>query len=121
MAVDHLLGDDPGLEDPPTLLLCCGLTLALAAVVFGRVVPRARAGDRRRAARHGLACSVLALVPGVAALWLGLPFVLAGGGIALGLRARGTGRAATAAIVIGGLVLLLGTGLYAVQAVDKLA
>lgn len=123
MVVDHLIGDDPGLEDPPTFMVASGLSLALAAFVFGRVVPQASAASAKRAARDGLACSVLAVVPGIATLWLGLPFVLAGGGLALGLRARRQerGHRATAAVAIGALVLLVGAGVYAVQAIDKLA
>jgi hypothetical protein len=54
--------------------------------------------------------------------WLGLPFVLAGGGVALGLLGRdGTrGRAALAAIALGGLVIGLGAVGYGAQFVDKL-
>jgi hypothetical protein len=119
------MGDDPGLEDPPTFLLASGLSLALAAIVFRLVVPRARAAAARpgRAARVGLILSVLAAVPGIAVLWLGLPFVLAGGGLALGLRERRTApsRTATAATLLGALVLLFATAVYVAQAVGKLA
>jgi hypothetical protein len=31
MAVDHLLGDDPGLEDPPTFLISAAIILVIAA------------------------------------------------------------------------------------------
>lgn len=80
--------------------------------MFGRVIPRAKAAAERMA-RDGPICSALAIVPGIATLWLGLPFILAGGGLALGLSARreGPSRRATAAIILGALV----------QAVDKLA
>jgi hypothetical protein len=63
------------------------------------------------------------IVPGVTTLWLGLPFILAGGGFELGLSARHEGPSprATAAIILGALVLLGGAGVYLVQAVDKLA
>ena len=66
--------------------------------------------DRERAAGQAAACSWLAVVPGIAVLWLGVPFVLAGGGVALGLLARRSERPrlATAAIVVGALVLALG-------------
>jgi small neutral amino acid transporter SnatA (MarC family) len=125
MAVDHLMGDDPGLEDPPTFLIASGLSLALAAIVFLHVIPRAKAAaaPAERAARDGLICSALAVVPGIATLWLGLPFILAGGGIALGLSARREepSRRAIAAIVIGTLVLIAAAGAYLVQAIDKLA
>ena len=59
--VDHLLGDDPGLEDVPTFLLSSGLTLAVAAVVFGIVVPRA-AADPVRAAKRGVVLSALSVL-----------------------------------------------------------
>jgi hypothetical protein len=70
-----------------------------------------------------LILSVLAVVPGIAALWLGLPFILAGGGVALGLFARRQEPSglAGAAIVIGTLMLLFGTGAYLMQALDKLS
>ena len=125
MAVDHLMGDDPGLEDPPMFLIASGLSLALAAFLFGRIVPQAKKAiaPTERAARDGLVCSMLAVFPGIATLWLGLPFLLAGTGLALGLRARQERRSrrATTAIAIGALVLLAGAGAYAAQAIDKLA
>ena len=125
MAVDHLMGDDPGLEDPPTFLIASGLSLTFALFLFGRVVPKAKAAaaPTEKAARVGLISSVLAVFPGIATAWLGLPFVLAGAGLALGLSARRqqpSGRA-TAAIVIGGALLLTLTCAYGVQAVGKLA
>jgi hypothetical protein len=61
MGVDHLMGDDPGLEDPPMFLIASGLSLGLAALVFGRIIPRANAAaaPAERAAGDGLisACS----------------------------------------------------------------
>jgi hypothetical protein len=126
MAVDHLLGDDPGLEDLPTFGLTTALSIALAAVVFGWVVPRARAASASSAeapARRALVLGVLAFVPGVATLWLGFPFVLAGGGLALGLRARWekTAGPATAAVVVAGAALALATLAYLGQAAAKLS
>jgi hypothetical protein len=123
MAVDHLMGSDPGLEDPPAFLTASGLSVALAAFLFARVVPRATEAGADRAARNALTLSVLALVPGLATLWLGLPFVLAGAGVALGLTARdgGPSRRATAAIAIGAIALLVSTTVYVVQAIEKLA
>ena len=112
MAVDHLLGDDPGLEDPLTFLISAAIVLVIAAVLFGYVVPRAR--DPRRTGFIVAIVSVLSLP----LIWLGVPFAVAPAAIALGLKAEG--RLATAAIVIGGAVLLLATGAYAVQAIDKL-
>lgn len=126
MAVDHLMGDDPGLEDPPMFAIACGLSLALAALLFGRVVPAVSgaAEPARRAARDGLLCSTLAVFPGITTLWLGLPFVLAGCGLALGVTARQQGERglrANAAIAIGALALVGATTAYAVQAIDKLS
>jgi hypothetical protein len=119
MAVDHLLGDDPGLEDVPTFLISSGLTLAVAAVVFGIVVPRA-AADPVRAAKHGLVLSALSVLV-IVTIWLGLPFPIAGGGVALGLIGRGGShrRRGTAAIVLGAAVILLGTVGYGVEAIRK--
>lgn len=121
MAVEHLMGDDPGLEDPPAFLVASACSLALAAILFGRVVPRAGTAPGRRA-RDGLILSVLAVIPGIATVWLGLPFILAGAGLALGLRAREEERSrrATAAIVISALALIAGTVGYAALAIDKL-
>jgi hypothetical protein len=120
MAVDHLLGDDPGLEDPPAFLIASALSLGLALLLFGRVVPRAK-DDPRRAATYGLVLSVVGAVGIFALLWLGLPFVLAGAGIALGLAGRTgprRGRAA-AAVGLGAAVLLLATGFYVADAVSS--
>lgn len=125
MAVDHLIGDDPGLEDPAAFAVSSALSLALAALMFGRIVPRAISADPHgeRAARDGLISSIVAVVPGVTTIWLGLPFILAGAGLALGISSRGRrpSTRATAAVVIGALTLLGGAGTYLVQAIDKLA
>jgi hypothetical protein len=124
MAVDHLLGDDPGLEDPPVFLVSAALCILLAAFVFGWLVPRttSAADAAERAAKRALLLSALAVVAIPALFWLGLPFVLAGGGIALGLVGRQSrhDRLALAAVVLGGLVIALGTVGYAAQLVDKL-
>jgi hypothetical protein len=113
MAVDHLLGDDPGLEDPPAFLISAAVILLVAALLFGGVVRRAR--DPRRA-------SFIVALLGVASLpliWLGAPFAVAPAAIALGLRSEG--RLATAAIAISVVVLLAVTGAYVYDGVDKLA
>jgi hypothetical protein len=124
MAVDHLMGDDPAvLEDPAAFLISAGLCLVLALVVFGWILPRARANpDASRRARVAIALAVLAVVGIPLVFWLGLPFVLAGGAVALGLEElRGDRRRlAVAAVVLGSLVLALGTIGYGVQFVDKL-
>jgi hypothetical protein len=125
MAVDHLMGDDPGLEDPPTFLIASGLSFALAAFLFRRIVPQAQkaVAPAEKAATDGLVCSVLAVFPGIVTIWVGLPFLLAGAGLALGLRARQERRSrrATTAIAIATLVLIAGAGAYTAQAIDKLA
>ena len=85
--------------------------VALAVVVFGLVIPRVKAGPdpAERAARQGIVWSVVAVVPGILFVWLGVPFVLAGAGIALGLLGRGgeRRRVATAAIAVGAIALVL--------------
>jgi predicted permease len=113
MAVDHLLGDDPGLEDPPAFIISSAIILVIATLLFGLVVRRAR--DPRRGSFIVAVLSVLSLT----LIWLGVPFAVAPAAIALGLR--GEGRLAAAAIAIGVLVLLLVTGAYVYSAVDKLA
>jgi hypothetical protein len=121
MAIDHLLEDGGGFDaDPGGFLVSSGLSLALAWYLFGRVVPRA-ATDAMRAARDAVRCAVIAVLS-LPAMWLGLPFVLAGACIALGLLGRhGEGRRrAVAAIVIGALVLLAGLSDYVEQAITKL-
>jgi hypothetical protein len=124
MAVDHLLGDDPGLEDPPAFLIASLLSLMLTGLLFGVLVPRTRAAPEapERAAARGLACSILAVVTLPLALWLGLPFPLAGAGVALGLFGRAGRRRhlAIAAVAVGTAVLVLATGAYTYLAVDKL-
>jgi hypothetical protein len=118
-AIDHLIGtedepgDDSGLADPPAFLISVALTLTLAAILFGVVVRRAGQEDADRAATKALVCSLLA-IPAMALLFLGLPFPLAGAGIALGLLGReGTRRRrATAAVAIGVLVITVAAVAY---------
>jgi hypothetical protein len=114
MAADHLLGDDPGLEDPPAFLVASGVCVLLALVLFGVVIPRT---PPTRAARRGFVSSLLALMS-IPLAFLGFFFVLAAGGIALGRI--GQGRLATAAIAIGSLIVLLGTVGYTYVAISKL-
>lgn len=126
MFVDHMLAEDGGMAaDPGGFALTFAVSLALTAIVFGHVVPQAKASPDRvqRATKAGFVSSLLAVPALLTSLWLGLPFALAGGGIALGLLGRegGGGRRATAAIVIGGIVLPLSAGTYVEQAVSKLA
>lgn len=58
-------------------------------------------------------CSVLSVVPGIALLWLGLPFLSAGAGIALGAEGWHERHwQAAAAVAIGAAVIVLGLALY---------
>ena len=124
MAIDHLVGtsrsdEDGGLADPGTFAISVVLSLAAAAVLFGWFVPRERYRGPERAARSGLVCSVLSVVPGVALIWLGIPFIVAGAGLALGLEGRfGTRRVeGSVAVTIGALALVLGAVAYLIAAV----
>ena len=113
MAVDHLLGDDPGLEDPVTFLITAAIIVVIAVALFSLVVRRAHEPSRT---------SLIVAVLGVLSLpliWLGVPFAVALAAIALGLR--GEGRPAKAAVALGLLVLMLVTGAYTYAALDKLA
>ena len=113
MAVDHLLGDDPGLEDPWAFVLTAAIILAVATVLFATVV-RPSLAPRRAP----LVLAILAVLS-LAFIWIGLPFAVAPAAVALGLRAHGP--LATAAIAVGAVVLLLAPGAYVFQAVDKLS
>lgn len=121
MAVDHLFGSDPESDesfpvDPAAFLVSVGLSAFLAAFLFVRVVPRAKSRpyESERTAVEAALCSGLAFIPGLGLLWLGFPMVLAGGGVALGLLGRRSQRQrlATAAIVVGVVVVMLGSGAY---------
>jgi len=114
MAADHLMGDDPGLEDPPAFFVAAGLCVLVAILLFGIVLPRT---SEERAARRAFISSVLAVVS-IPLAFLGFFFVLAAGGIALGRM--GEGRLATAAVAIGAVVGTLGTVAYAYVAIGKL-
>jgi hypothetical protein len=109
MATDHLVGDDPGLEDPAAFAIGAGASLVLFGVVFGAVVPRAKRGGSERSAKVGLVLGVLAVLS-VGIAWLVPPYVLGAGAIVLGLlgRADQRKRRATAAIVLGTLAVVLG-------------
>jgi hypothetical protein len=123
MAVDHLIGtersdDETGPVDPAMFGISIALSLATGAVLFAWLVPRERTRGPDRAARSGLLCSILSVVPGVALLWVGVPFVVAGAGVALGLDGRrGTRRLeAMVAVGIGTFLLVAGALAYLVAA-----
>jgi hypothetical protein len=114
MAWDHLWGNEGGSQDEfpvdsGTFFLAVGLIVIAALVVFGVTVRRAvrRPETLHRAALVHSAIAVLLAVP---ASWLGFPLVVAGGGIALGLRAMDGAhrRIAVVAIALGVLVLVFG-------------
>jgi hypothetical protein len=86
MVFDHLLGDDPGLEDPIAFIVAAVLTLACAFIVFGLVVPRTKrsAAPADRAATRGAVLAVVSVLS-ISLIWLGVTFPIAGGTLALGL------------------------------------
>jgi hypothetical protein len=125
MAIDHLVGtEDDGdgglLADPLTFAVSVAVSGAAALVLFGWLVPRATSTGRPRAATIGLISAIASAVPGIALLWLGVPFVTAGAGVALGLEGRRgeRRRQAIVAIAVGLAVLCLGTALYVYALVD---
>ena len=124
MTIDHLVGtervDDDGLVDPTMFAISVTLSLTVAALLFGWLVPRQARKGPERAARSGLVCSVASVVPGIAFIWVGFPFVVAGAGLALGLDGRRGARRteAAVAIVLGALVLMLGALAYVVAVVS---
>jgi uncharacterized membrane protein YidH (DUF202 family) len=89
MVFDHLLGDDPGLEDPIAFVVAAVLTIACAIIVFGIVVPRTKRNARPadRAATRGGVLAVVSVLS-IALIWLGVTFPIAGGSLALGLLGR---------------------------------
>jgi hypothetical protein len=124
MAVDHMFDEDGGFAaDPSGFAIACALSIALAVYLFGRVVPRALAHPERgeRAARDALRLAGITLVS-MPTAWLGLPFVLAGATLALGLVGRHSmgRRRATVAAGFAVLVLLAGAADYVEQTIDKL-
>jgi hypothetical protein len=123
MAVEHLLGDDPGLEDPPAFALSVAVIAVAAFAVFWVALRRARRDEApaERAAGSAIVASAMSGVT-LPFLFLGAPFVFSGGGIALGLMAweGSRRRLAATAIALGGLILALGTAAYTVEAIAKL-
>jgi hypothetical protein len=114
LAWDHLIGnegdpDDAFPVDLRAFVLSMVLVLALALPVFGILVPRALHAEGS-VARYALIMAVVAAVTAPFLTWLGLPQVLAGGGLVLGLAARASGhsRAGTVAAVLSLVVLVFG-------------
>ena len=93
---------DTGLGDMPAFgyVLILGFCAALAVLLFGLVLPRARG----RSARHaGLVALVLAVLSAVltVVLWPGFGLVLGPAAIRLGLDARQTGAGTLAVLAVG--------------------
>lgn len=123
LAVDFFLGgldlDKVGADADDVAGFVVGsiLAVAVAAWVFGRLIPRSlSSGDGgNRAARAGLVTSIVAAVTVVIMPWLGFPYVLAPSGLFLGWigyeRVPDEGRRgmAVAAVVIGVIALLFAT------------
>lgn len=107
-----VLDVEPG-YDVRGFLIGTAVALALAGVLFGKVVPDAlRARDEgNRPATVGLVTSVFAFL-GIALFWLGVPLVAAGASIALARRAQeraqrsGGRRRANAALAIAVFVVI---------------
>ena len=82
---------------------------------------RSAADSGERAAKTAIVLAGIAVVGIPLVFWLGLPFVLAGGGIALGLLGLGgrRRRLALGAVTLGSVVIALGVVAYGAQLVDK--
>jgi MFS family permease len=115
LAFANVIGNEPGEEGDWGLFILFSAVAALIAVlVFGRVIPRARAAPPgvNRPARTGFVVSLLGFLT-VAVFWTGLPYVLGAGGALLGRigeeRSRQAGHRglALAAIVLGVLAIVL--------------
>jgi hypothetical protein len=122
MAIDHLIGteaerDESQAAEPIAFVATTALALVLTGVLF-RFVVRPAYADANGAATRAIVCSVLAVAT-VPLLFLAVPFPLAGAAIALGLLGRDgrRRRLATAAAVIGVLVIALGLGAYLAELV----
>ena len=110
MVVDHLLAGDW-----PAFLVSAGLSVLAGYVLFAWFIPRTvrhQAGTSR-AAIAGVVFGVVAIVPGVALMWLGFPIVVAGAGLALGLIgwSGNRPRLAAAAVALGAVGLVGGFSL----------
>jgi hypothetical protein len=100
---------DTGLGDMPAFgyVLILGLCAGLALLLFGVVLPRARARDARHASLVALAIALLSAVL-LFGLWPGLGLVLGPAAMRLGLDARRAGARtpATLAITLAAMSLL---------------
>ncbi len=113
-------GAEPNPDQVRTLPYVIGFTLVMAGIMFGLVVPwaerRSQALRTNRPAKAGLVTSLLGLLT-IVAFWSGLPVILGGAGVALGMAGQeraaeaGRRRLALAAIIVGALAVLLGVGI----------
>jgi cytochrome bd-type quinol oxidase subunit 2 len=122
MAIDHLIGtenerDESQAAEPIAFVASAALALALTAVLFHFVVRPARR-DPDVAVRRAILYSAFAVAT-VPLLFLAVPFPFAGAAIALGLVGRDgrRPRLATAAVVIGALIVALGLAAYLAELV----
>jgi hypothetical protein len=93
-------------EQLSSLPIVVVVLLAVAAVLFLFVVPRAARSDHPAVA--GLICGIVGLLLVLPAFWSGLPIVLGAAGALLGRMGRTTGRGlALAAIVTGTVAVVL--------------
>jgi hypothetical protein len=110
MAFDHLVGPDPGLEDPIAFVISALLTIVCALLLFGVLIPRTKrsASPADRASTRGGILAVVSFLS-ISLIWLGVTFPIAGSALALGLLGRDARRRwpALGAIVIGSIVLIL--------------
>jgi 4-amino-4-deoxy-L-arabinose transferase-like glycosyltransferase len=116
MAVDHLFGTDDSDDErfaEPGVFIGTAAAAVVATVLLFRLVVRGSAEEPDRAATKAIACSLLAVLT-LPLLFLAAPFPFAGAGIALGLIGRDGRRRglATAGLVLGLGVLVLGVGAY---------
>ena len=106
MWFDHMRGDDAGYEDPPAFFVSTAICLLVAAALFGSIVQRARR-DPDRAAKRGAVTGVVAVLS-VATVFLGIPWIVGGAAIALGLTGLDGARRRLAWVAVALGVLTLG-------------
>ena len=106
VALGTFAGGSDTEHEPMEFVVIGGFVLALAAVMFLVVVPRAIASGHTAGLGLGLA---IAALPFVLAFWSGITPVLAVSGMLLGMAARRTGDPGKGAAAVGlGALALLG-------------
>ena len=103
LAVANFMGTEGENGGPAEFAVTAVITLAIAAFLFGRVVPNARNGAR--AGRTALVLAVLATLT-LVVFWSGLPQVLAPAAIVLGMAATRSGES-VAAVTLGSVAYAL--------------